>query len=58
MTPSTLTQTQILRLRRVVARYCHACRSPFSLTTIRSETGWHTRCTSCGRTAPLARAWS
>lgn len=54
---STSTRTQTLRLRRAVARYCVACKSPFSLTTVRSDAGWHTRCTSCGRTAPLARAW-
>ena len=56
MAPSTQTRTQTLRLRRVVARYCAACKSPFSLTTVRTSAGWHATCTTCGRTTPLARS--
>ena len=46
--------TQTLRLRRVVSRYCTACRRPFALTAIKSTTGWQVQCTSCGRMKPLA----
>lgn len=47
--------TQTLRLRRVIARYCMACKRPFALTAIKSTTGWKAQCTSCGRMTPLAR---
>jgi hypothetical protein len=54
----TISSLEAARRKRAVSRFCTVCRTPWSLTGIRSDNGYIVVCKHCGHvraTIPAAR---